>query len=172
MEQIEGLPESFYAPPQSTLTAVERIARAEEFFANTGAVVHYGGDRAYYAKAADHIQMPPLEAFVSAEAFYTTLAHETAHWVGHPSRLARDFGGKSWGDEGYAREELVAELASAFLSADLELSPVIREDHAAYIASWLTVLKSDQRAIFSAAAHAQRAVDFLQTLQKTHKEAA
>jgi len=85
---------------------------------------------------------------------------------GHDSRLAREFGRKRWGDAGYAMEELVAELGSAFLCADLDLTPEIREDHAAYIASWLEVLKNDKRAIFSAAAHAQRAADFLSQLQR------
>jgi antirestriction protein ArdC len=70
-------------------------------------------------------------------------------------------GRKQWGDEGYAREELVAELASAFLSADLGITPEVREDHASYIAEWLTVLKNDKRAIFSAASHAQKAADYL-----------
>jgi hypothetical protein len=87
------------------------------------------------------------------------------HWTRHPSRLNRDFGRKRWGDEGYAIEELVAELGSAFLSADLGLTPELRDDHAAYIASWIKVLKDDTRAIFSAASHAQRAADFLHGLQ-------
>ncbi len=97
--------------------------------------------------------------------FYATLGHETCHWTRHPSRLDRSFGRKAWGDEGYAREELVAELGAAFLCADLEVTPETREDHAAYIASWIEVLKGDKRAVFSAAAHAQRAVDFLHELQ-------
>jgi antirestriction protein ArdC len=98
-----------------------------------------------------------------AESFYPTLAHETCHWTRHPSRLNRDFGRKRFGDEGYAVEE----LGSAFLSADLELKPEAREDHAAYIASWIKVLKNDKRAIFSAASHAQRAADFLHGSQKS-----
>jgi len=108
--------------------------------------------------------MPIIEAFKDPESFYATLAHESAHWTRHPSRLDRSFGRKAWGDEGYAQEELVAELASAFLCADLSLTPEVREDHAAYIASWLKVLKNDKRAIFSAASHAQKAVDFLHGL--------
>jgi antirestriction protein ArdC len=75
--------------------------------------------------------------------------------------LNRNFGRKSWGDEGYSREELVAELGSAFLSADLELDQEPREKNAAHIAMWLEVLKNDHRAIFAAAAHAQRAADYL-----------
>ena len=89
--------------------------------------------------------------------------------------LNRDFGRKRYGDEGYAVEELVAELGSAFLCADLELTPEVREDHASYISSWIKVLKNDARAIFSAASHAQRATDFLHGLQKSaasHADAA
>jgi antirestriction protein ArdC len=172
VEQIDGLPEIFYGRPEPKFTAVERIAHAEQFFARTGAEIRYGGNRAYYAQDGDRIQMPPIEAFSDAGAFYATLAHETAHWTKHPSRLAREFGRKAWGDEGYAREELVAELAAAFLCTDLELTPEVRDDHAQYIANWLTVLKNDKRAIFQAAAHAQRAADFLNGLQEPLQEAA
>jgi antirestriction protein ArdC len=161
VEQIEGLPEQYYAKPEITTTPVERIAHAESFFAATKADIRYRGNSAYYSVDGDYIQMPVIEAFRDAESFYATLAHESAHWTKHPARLNRDFGRKQWGDEGYAREELVAELASAFLCADLNLTPEVREDHASYIASWLKVLKNDKRAIFSAASHAQKAVDFL-----------
>ena len=116
--------------------------------------------------------MPPIEAFTDAESFYGTLAHEACHWTKHPTRLDREFGRKSWGDAGYAHEELVAELGSAFLCADLELTPEVRDDHASYIAFWLEVLKSDSRAIFAAAAHAQRAVDYLHKLQPEAKAEA
>ena len=87
-----------------------------------------------------------------------------AHWTKHGKRLARDFGRGRFGDEGYAKEELVAELGSAFLAADLDLTPEVRPDHAAYIGSWLKALKDDKRLIFTAAAHAQRAVDYLHGL--------
>ena len=96
---------------------------------------------------------------------HATLAHELTHWTKHPKRLDREFGRKKWGDEGYAREELVAELGAAFLCADLGLTPEPGTDHAAYIQSWLKVLKDDKRAIFSAAAYAQKAADFLHSLQ-------
>ena len=121
---------------------------------------------AYYSVTHDAVQMPPFESFRDAESYYATLAHEGTHWTRHPSRLNRDFGRKRFGDAGYAVEELVAELGSAFLCADLELTPEVREDHASYIASWIKVLKNDKRAIFSAASHAQRAADFLHGLQK------
>jgi len=165
-EQIEGLPAHFYAPAEPRLDPVQRIDHAERFFAATGADIRHGGNQAFYTVASDFVQMPPFETFRDAESYYATLAHECTHWTRHPSRLERDFGRKRWGDEGYAAEELVAELGSAFLCADLDLTPEPRPDHAAYIASWLKVLKNDKRAIFTAAAHAQRAADFLHGLQE------
>lgn len=164
-EQVDGLPPHFYAIAEPALDPVARIDRAEAFFAATGADIRHGGNAAYYTAGADRVQMPPFEAFRDAESYYATLAHELTHWTKHPKRLDRDFGRKRWGDEGYAMEELVAELGAAFLSADLDLTPEPRPDHAAYIASWLKVLKEDKRAIFSAAAHAQRAADYLAELQ-------
>lgn len=170
VEQIDGLPEHFYAKPAPRSSTIQRIERAEAFFAATRADIHHGGNRACYVISQDRIDLPVFEAFRDAESYYATLAHETVHWTRHESRLNREFGRKRWGDEGYAMEELVAELGSAFLSADLELTPEIREDHAAYIASWLEVLKRDKRAIFTAASHAQRAADFLHQLQQPVRE--
>jgi antirestriction protein ArdC len=167
VEQIEELPEHFYAKPMPRTETVQRIERAESFFAATGATIRHGGTMAFYSVTHDHVQMPPIEAFRDAESYYGTLAHETTHWTRHPSRLNRDFGRKRYGDEGYAMEELVAELGSAFLSADLDLTPKVRDDHAAYIGSWIKALKNDKRAIFSAASHAQRAAEFLHGLQKS-----
>ena len=172
VEQIEGLPGPFYAAAEKRLDPVQRIAHAEGFFGSLGADIRHGGNQAYYTMAEDRVQMPPFETFRDAESYYATLAHECTHWTRHPSRLERDFGRKRWGDEGYAMEELVAELGSAFLSADLDLTPEPREDHAAYIGSWLKVLKNDKRAIFTAASHAQRAADFLTGMQQQPMEKA
>jgi antirestriction protein ArdC len=166
VEQIDGLPEHYYGKPAPRSETVRRIERAESFFAATGAKVVYGGSRACYVPSTDNVHMPCIDFFRDSESYYATLAHEVTHWTRHPSRLDRDFGRKRFGDEGYAQEELVAELGSAFLSADLELTPELREDHAAYLASWIKVLKDDKRAIFTAASHAQRAADFLHGLQK------
>lgn len=114
--------------------------------------------------------MPPFVAFAQPEGFYATLAHELTHWTKAPQRLGRDLGRKRWGDEGYAMEELVAELGAAFVCADLALTPEPRAEHAAYIGSWLKALKDDKRAIFTAAAHAQRAADYLTGLQPQEVE--
>ena len=172
VEQIEGLPAHFYAKPEPPLNPIQRITRAEQFFAALKADIRHGGTMAYYAQEIDYIRMPIFEAFSNAESYYATLAHESTHWTKHPSRMDRQFGRKTWGDVGYAEEELVAELGAAFLCADLELSLQPREDHASYIAHWLTVLQNDKRAIFRAAAHAQRAADHLHALQPSSQEAA
>jgi antirestriction protein ArdC len=161
VEQIDGLPAHFTAPAEAVLDPVQRNAHAEQFFSATAATVRHGGNQAYYSVASDVVQMPFFETFKDAESYYATLAHELTHWTRHPSRLDRSFGRKRFGDEGYAMEELVAELGAAFLSADLGLTPEPREDHAAYIGHWLNILKNDKRAIFTAASHAQRAADFL-----------
>ncbi len=165
VEQIDGLPAHYHATTAPVLNDQERIEQAEGFFATLGADVRYGGSSAHYVPSQDYIQMPPFERFKSAVAFYGTLGHETVHWTRHETRLDRDMGRKRFGDQGYAMEELVAEIGAAFLCADLQLEPQIREDHAPYIAGWLKTLKDDKRAIFSAAAHAQRAVDYLHGLQ-------
>lgn len=165
-DQVEGLPEHFYAKPEPIIDPAQRIDHAEAFFAATGADIRQGGNRAYYSGGSDHVQMPYFECFRSPESYYATLAHELTHWTKHPKRLDREFGRKKWCDEAYAREELVAELGAAFLCADLALTPEPGTDHAAYIQSWLKVLNNDKRAIFAAAAHAQRAADYLHGLQQ------
>lgn len=161
VEQIEGLPEIYYAKAVPTRDPVSRIEHAEKFFAALGATIQHGGNRAFYSIASDAIQMPPFESFQDADSYYATLAHECTHWTGSKTRLDRDFGGHRFGSEGYAVEELVAELGAAFLCAELELALEPREDHASYIATWLKVLAADNRAVFTAAAHAQRAAEFI-----------
>jgi len=163
--QIEGLPERYHHMPEPAPEA-ERIAAADAFFASIPATVNHGGDRAYYMPSADRIQLPPFTAFHDAHGYYATRGHETVHWTRHESRLDRSFGREKWGDEGYAREELVAELGAAFLAADLGVAIEPRPDHASYIGSWVKVLQNDHRAIVQAAAHAERAVAYLHQLAK------
>jgi antirestriction protein ArdC len=172
VEQIEGLPEHYYSKPVNPLPLSDRLDTAERFISGTRAEIRHGGNRAYYSPAQDAVQMPPFEAFKDKESYYATILHELTHWTSHKSRLDRSFNAKRLGDNGYAREELVAELGAAFLCADLGITPEIREDHAAYLAHWLKALQEDKRAIFSAAAHAQRAADFLQALQGKEVTAA
>jgi antirestriction protein ArdC len=171
VDQIEELPEGYYDRPQVRGDRMLLIEQAEKFFKATGATVRHGGNKAFYAPGPDLIQLPIPEAFVNAESYAAVKAHELTHWTKHESRLARDFGRKHWGDEGYAREELVAELGAAFLCSALGITPEVREDHAAYLGNWLTILKGDKRAIFAAAAHAQRACDYLHSLQEVASHA-
>lgn len=165
LDQIDGLPERYALQPQLTINLEVRIGAAEAFFRACGADIRHGGGSAFYAPGPDFVQMPAFESFQDAQSYYATLGHEMIHWTRHSSRLDRDLGRQRHGDEDYAREELVAELGAAFLCADLGLAPEPREDHAAYIASWLQVLRDDRRFVVSAAAHAQRAVAWLHGLQ-------
>lgn len=170
-DQIDGLPDRYRATaPALVLSDAERSARLDAFFAATGIDIRYGGDRAFYDLGEDRIQMPPFAVFHDPASFYATWAHEATHATCHPSRLNRDLNGKRWGDAGYAMEELVAEIGSAFLGAALGFAPQVMENHAAYVDCWVRVLAGDQRAIFTAASHAQKAADFL--LARTDASAA
>jgi antirestriction protein ArdC len=172
VEQIDGLPDHYCAKSEPKGEPPQLLEAAERFFAATGATFRHGGNTAYYAPGPDLIQLPRPEAFRDAESYAATKGHELCHWTKHESRLNREFGRKRFGDTAYAREELVAELGAAFLCADLSITPEPREDHAAYLAHWLKVLREDKRAIFSTAAHAQRAVDYLHSLQVPRAQAA
>lgn len=150
---------------------------AESFVRNTGADVRHGGARAFYRSGADYIQMPDRGRFIGSdtssatEAYYGTLLHELTHWTGPLKRCDRQFG-KRFGDDAYAAEELVAELGSAFLCAELGITATPRPDHAAYIDHWLRIMKGDKKAIFTAASKANQAVDFLNGLQSHRMSAA
>lgn len=163
--QVEGLLDWLSGPLPARFSPADRLGAADAYFQSAGVDLRHGGDRAFYAPAADYVRLPPFAAFRDAESYYATLAHEATHWTGHQSRLARDMSGKFGEDEAYAREELVAEIGAAFLCADLRLALEPREDHAAYLDAWLRILKEDKRAVFKAAAAAQKAVDFLHALQ-------
>lgn len=158
--QVEGLD----LPEPPVLPESERVAAAEAFFANTGIAVRTEGDQACYVPSLDLVRMPPFARFRSAEAFYATLAHEMLHATGHPSRLNRDLSGR-FGSERYAVDELICDLASGFLMADLGFAHGARPETAAYLASWVKVLKSDSRAIFTAASKAQAAADWMHARQ-------
>ncbi|RWF05826.1 MAG: DUF1738 domain-containing protein [Mesorhizobium sp.] len=164
-DQIDNLPAQFCPAAIEPRSPMERFDAADAFFANTGAEIRFGGNKAFYSPAGDFIACPLFEAFESPESFVSVVAHEVSHWTKHPTRLDRDFGRKTWGDEGYAIEEIVVEISACMICADLGIEAEPREDHAAYIASWLKVLKNDKRAIFQAAAHAERAAAYLHSLQ-------
>lgn len=159
-DQVEGLPPQRADEP---LAEHERWDEADAYFDAIGANVTEDGDRAYYAPAADRIAVPKLGQFHNPDHFYTTLAHEHIHWTGHESRLNRDLHNR-FGSEAYAVEELVAELGAAFWGGQMGMEGAVRADHAAYLASWLRVLRADKRAIVTASSKAQQAVDHLNKL--------
>jgi antirestriction protein ArdC len=167
VDQIDDLPDHYYGRPAPTIAPAQRIAHVDAFFANTGATIQHGGDKAFFAPALDIIQMPPFESFRDAESYAATLAHECVHWTAPAHRVNRDLSRYAKDRSERAREELIAELGACFLSADLGIVPELepRADHVSYLASWLEVLSNDKRFIFSAAAHAQRAVSYLHQLQ-------
>jgi antirestriction protein ArdC len=155
--QCEGLPAEMTATP-APVSHRFPIESAELLIQASGAVFQRGGEQAYYHTGGDYIRVPEQDSFFEPINFYRTALHELTHWSGAKHRLDRDFS-KRFGDEAYAREELVAEMGSAFLCATLGITPTVR--HADYIGNWLTVLKNDARAIISAASHASKASDYL-----------
>lgn len=155
-DQVDG----FTIPELPILPEAQRAQHAEEFFRNTGIKIVEKGARACYDSQTDEIHMPAFMLFKKADYFYSILGHEAIHATGSPARCNRQLGNR-FGSELYAAEELVAELGSAFLSAELQLETEPRIDNAPYVENWLRVLKSDKRAIFTAASNAQQAVDWL-----------
>jgi antirestriction protein ArdC len=156
IEQCDGL--DLDAPAPLAINPDERDAACDAFIAATGAVIHYGGDRAFYRPSGDEIRLPAFERFDSRANYYATALHELVHWTGAESRCNRQFG-KRFGDNAYAAEELVAELGAAFLCAELGLDAVTQ--HAAYIQHWIELVKSDPQAFMTAASKASAAVEFL-----------
>jgi antirestriction protein ArdC len=157
VDQCEGLPE-YYPAPIVSPNPVLAIGEADTLIGASGARVQIGGGEAFYSPTHDFVQVPPQAAFHEPINWYRTALHELGHWTGHGSRLDRDQKG-GFGSEPYAKEELVAEMAAAFTCASLGIAPTVR--HSDYIASWLSVLRGDEKAIFRAASQASRAADYL-----------
>jgi antirestriction protein ArdC len=155
--QCEGLREGM-AVNAAPSPECDLIPHAERLIKATAADFRVGGDMAFYVPSADYIQVPPQPAFRDQINYYRTCFHELSHWTGHGSRLNRDQSGR-FGTHAYAREELCAEMGSAFICAALGIIPTVR--HADYLASWLDVLREDNRAIFRAASQASKAADYI-----------
>ncbi len=157
VDQCEGLPPRCLVA-DAPLPPRETIPVAEALLAASGADIRIGGNQAYYSPSGDYIALPPQQAFPAQIDFYRTALHEAGHWAGHPSRLDRDQSG-AFASSAYGREELCAELASAFLCAALGIKPTVR--HSDYIGAWLAIMRADTRAIFKAASLASKAADYL-----------
>jgi antirestriction protein ArdC len=121
------------------------------------------GSKAFYNLLTDRVTIPPRELFTTAEEYYATLLHELTHSTGHPTRLARETITEAapFGSATYSKEELCAEMGSAFLCAEAGISSVVIENQAAYVAGWLSKLREDRKLLVYAAAQAQKAADFI-----------
>ena len=163
--QIDGLPDRF-APPTPLVvepgSAQDDAHRAEidAFIASTSVAIVYGGNEACYIPSRDVIHMPHAASFETYALFGATAAHELTHWTGHSTRLNRNLANR-FGDEAYSAEELIAELGSALIGADLGLPVAHLDNHASYIEHWLRILRADERALMTAAARAEEAAAFL-----------
>ena len=156
--QVEGIDE--YTP--QPVNEIEAHETAEKIISASRAEIIYGGGRAYYQPSTDSIHMPPKGDFINATGYYSVLLHELTHWTGHSSRLNRNITSGKY-TQTYAREELVAEIGSMFIScaARIPQSDEVFQNHASYVDSWLECIKNDPNAIFKAAADANRAADYI-----------
>ena len=157
LDQIDGIEKPLQAAPKGE---VQQIESAEHILKASGAVIKEARQKAYYRPLTDEIYLPERTRFADVKEFYSVALHELTHWTGAEHRLNRDFSGR-FGSDSYAFEELVAELGSAFLNAELGFIGTMIPNHASYIDSWLTVLKNDKRAIFTAASHASKAHQYI-----------
>ncbi|MGC0321061.1 antirestriction protein ArdC [Bradyrhizobium sp. USDA 326] len=165
--QVDG----YEQPPVQVLPESERLAHADEFIVNLGIKAVFGGAEAYYLPSSDTVFMPDFASFRDAASFYGVWIHESGHASGSKHRLDRDLSGR-FGSAAYAAEECCVEILSGLVLADLGIAHHPRADHAAYIASWIEVLKDDPRAIFTAASKAQQAADWMHAQQPARHEQA
>lgn len=168
IEQCEGLPEGLFASAPPAPEALI-LPEAEALIRATGAKFRIGGGEAFYSPGSDTVHVPPPQAFFEPINWHRTAFHELGHWTGHSSRLARDQAG-AYRSKSYAREELVAEMAGAFVCASLNIAPTVR--HADYLGEWLSLLREDSRAIFRAASAASKAADYLLAFRRGEQPAA
>jgi antirestriction protein ArdC len=164
--QLDGVAVPEIAVTPHRFTPIERCAQLVSAMPHRPAIMH-GHQRAFYKPATDTLHMPTPSCFHSAEAYFATLFHELTHAVGHPSRLNRTTLTDLclFGDPTYAKEELVAEIGAAYLCGVCGIANVTLENSAAYLASWMQVLRNDPKMLVQAAAQAQKAADYIQNLQ-------
>lgn len=162
--QIDGLPP---APTQEPKPVADRLKQVDDLVRESGAVVRHGGDRAFYSPAQDFIQMPPDDQFRDMPAYAATLLHELGHWTGHETRLNRTFSFDRRG-EGYAREELRAEMSSLAMAQRLAV-PHDPSQHFAYVASWIKLLRDDPRELLRAASDVEKILAHLNVPERQHE---
>lgn len=160
--QVEGID---VVPAEAAEQPFNSIAEAEQRIIKTGAAIGHGGDAAFYMPSRDRIQLPNKSAFTGEGNYYATAFHELVHWTGAKHRLDRELEKGKFGNPAYAFEELVAEMGAAFLCQDYQIQGELR--HAGYIGHWLKACRDDAKAIFKAAALAQKAADYINGLDAT-----
>ena len=158
--QAEGLDLPAIDAPRPVLEPIAAAESIVDAMPNRPAILWDGGARAFYVPATDAVHMPARDDFETPAGVYETLFHELGHSTGHPSRLGRH--DDTAGRHAYGREELVAEMAAAFLCAEagIDVAAVVR-NQAAYLAGWLDAIRADRRALVVAAGAAQRAADYI-----------
>lgn len=166
LEQTENI--EYEKPVPVELSETQKILACDNVINNYKGrpEIRHGGARAYYRPSTDHIQMPPENSFESAEEYYNTLFHECIHSTGHVSRLNRLENDAAFGNAVYSKEELTAEMGASFLCALTGIEQKTIDNSAAYIQSWLKVLKNDCKMVIQAAGKAQKAVEFIQAERK------
>lgn len=169
IQDVEGIA---YDTPGLSLQAHEKLERCEAMILNmpnAPEMIHEDSNQAYYNKVHDYVNMPCIEQFKTPEDYYTTFFHELAHSTSHQKRLSRPgiIEPSKFGDKRYSEEELIAEMAASFLSAQVSIDydPII-ENAAAYLQGWLKILKEDKQFIFKVAAEAQKAADYVQGITR------
>lgn len=157
---IEGIEFKYPDPPQ--LKPNEKYNHCEQLIESTGATIdHINLNQPYYNFVKDFINMPTIGSFDNSDFYYSTLFHELGHWTGHQSRLNRELPNR-YADEKYSKEELIAEMTSAFLCAEMGIdNNDLAENQAAYLKGWIKALKGDSKLIITAASAAQKAFKFI-----------
>jgi antirestriction protein ArdC len=155
--------------PKPTIEVFNPVPALDDRILKTGANIKHGDSRAFYSPASDFIGMPDKTSFKGEVHYYATVLHELTHWSGAKHRLDRTKGAR-FADAAYAFEELVAEMGAAFLCQDYKIEGDLR--HADYIGSWLKCLRADNKAIFNAAALAQKAANYINELDAISNQAA
>tara|TARA_R100000231_G_scaffold97194_2_gene72681 strand:+ start:368 stop:1252 length:885 start_codon:yes stop_codon:yes gene_type:complete len=169
-DQVEDFVSDIIPNVHSVELTESKSKSVDLFVANTEAKIFHDESQAFYSPIRDYIGMPNKTDFDTDVDYYSTLLHELTHWTGHKSRCNRDLQGNSIRD--YAKEELVAEVGSAFLCRILGVEKTVRENHAKYLNSWISLIKEDSKAMVRAFSQAQKSIDFLEKQQLEDKEVA
>lgn len=160
-DQVEGWKGNWLTEGEEQTQDWNDVELADLIVENSGAEInHVNQDKAFYMPSQDMICMPEKAQFKDDSGYYGTMFHELVHWTGHSSRLDRKFGTRK-GNDNYAKEELVAELGAAMLSAIAKVDAEPRADHAQYLNGWIKGLKDQPKMILTAASKAEKAAQFI-----------